>query len=203
MKISLSDIGKRYTSGWVFRHMTHDLSAGDRVAILGPNGSGKSTLLQIISGYLSYTEGKVTYEYAGTEIKRDDIYKSIAIATPYAELDEELTAIELFQHYKRFKPYLLQDEKEFISLVQLDGEKYKRIANYSSGMKQRLSLGLAMCMATPLLLLDEPTSFLDVERKGLYGQMLEKYGQDKTIVIASNDLQDVESCTYRIELAAS
>ena len=200
MEILLEDIGKRFTTGWVFRNINQEIKAGDHLAITGQNGSGKSTLLQIICGYLTNTEGKVTYTSTGKKITRDNIYKQLAISAAYMELDEELTAAEIFSHNKIFKPYLVQDSKEFLEIVQLDNQKTKEVKYYSSGMKQRLSLGLALCMDLPLLILDEPTSFLDTQKKDWFREMLGRYGQGKTIVIASNDGFDIESCEKEIGL---
>jgi len=126
MEIILDDIGKRYTSGWVFRNISHKIASGDKLAITGNNGSGKSTLLQIICGYLTNTEGKLTYNHNGKEIKRDEIFNHVAISTAYTELDEELTAVEIFEHNKIFKPYLVKDNKTFLELCELVAERISK-----------------------------------------------------------------------------
>ena len=198
MDILLHNIGKRFTTGWVFRNINKEINVGDHLAITGRNGSGKSTLLQIICGYLTNTEGKVTYTYKGKEVSRDNIFKQLAISTAYMELDEELTATEIFEHNKIFKPYLIQDVQEFLELVKLTNHQKKEVKYYSSGMKQRLSLGLALCMDLPLLFLDEPTSFLDVQKKEWFKTMLERFAKGKTVIIASNDGFDIESCNKEI-----
>ena len=198
MDILLHNIGKRFTTGWVFRNINQEINVGDHLAITGRNGSGKSTLLQIICGYLTNTEGKVTYTYKGKEVSRDNIFKQLAISTAYMELDEELTATEIFEHNKIFKPYLIQDVQEFLELVKLTNHQKKEVKYYSSGMKQRLSLGLALCMDLPLLFLDEPTSFLDVQKKEWFKTMLERFAKGKTVIIASNDGFDIESCNKEI-----
>lgn len=200
MDVLIEDISKRYTTGWVIRNLSHHITPHQHLSITGPNGSGKSTLLQIIAGYLSYSKGKVIYSYNGKDIKRDDIYKYCSVAAAYAELDEELTVTEIYEHYKIFKPYLLNDRSSFLDLVDLKRERDKRIAHFSSGMKQRLHLGLSFCMDVPLLLLDEPTSFLDKSKKAWFHELLAAYGNDKTIIIASNDEDDISSCSSNIEL---
>jgi len=200
MDILLEDISKRFTSGWVFRHINHKIIKGDRLAITGQNGSGKSTLLQIVCGYLTNTEGKVTYSIDGQKINRDNIFKHLAISAAYMELDEELSAAEIFEHNKIFKPYLVEELDEFLDLVQLGSEQDKEVKYYSSGMKQRLSLALALCMDVPLLILDEPTSFLDYQKKEWFDRMLDQYGVNKTIVIASNDDFDIRTCNKSISL---
>lgn len=202
MEIILEDIGKRFTTGWVFRGISQTINSGEHLAITGLNGSGKSTLLQIISGYLTATAGTVTYNKAGSKIKRDNIFKHLAISAAYSELDEELSALELFRHFKHFKKFLVEDENEFLELVDLKKEKDKQVVYYSSGMKQRLNLGLALVMDVPLLLLDEPTSFLDGMKKGWFHEVLAQYGKGKTVVIASNDEGDIRSCGKQVDMSA-
>jgi ABC-type multidrug transport system ATPase subunit len=60
MKITLTDVGKRFNREWIFRRINFQFSSGNAYAIVGPNGSGKSTLLQVIAGSISQTEGKIT-----------------------------------------------------------------------------------------------------------------------------------------------
>lgn len=200
MDVLIEGISKRYTTGWVIRNLSHHITPLTHISITGPNGSGKSTLLQILAGYLSYSKGKITYRHDNKEIKRDDIYKHCSIAAAYAELDEELTVTEIFEHFKIFKPFLLEDLRIFLDLVDLKRERDKRIAHFSSGMKQRLHLGLAFCMDVPFLLLDEPTSFLDNSKKAWFHEVLATYGKNKTIIIASNDEADIRSCSENIDL---
>lgn len=202
MEIILEDIGKRFTTGWVFRGVNAHILPGEHLAITGLNGSGKSTLLQIISGYLTATRGKVTYKNAGKEINRDNVFKHLAISAAYSELDEELSAIELFRHYQHFKKFLVTDEQAFLDLVDLKKEKNKQIVYYSSGMKQRLGLALAMVMDVPLLLLDEPTSFLDEIKKGWFHELLAEYGTGKTVVMASNEEGDIRTCGKVVDMSA-
>ncbi len=200
MNIVLDNISKRYTTGWVLRNISHNISSGEHVAITGQNGSGKSTLVQIISGYLSTTQGSVEYTNEGQKIDRDDVYKQVAISAAYLELDEEFTVNELFEHYKIFKPVIVDSFSEFLEISDFKKEKDKQVRYFSSGMKQRLALSLAFNMDVSLLILDEPTSFLDEHRKSWYADMLENFSQDKTVLIASNDEFDIRSCTSRIAL---
>jgi len=200
MDINLIRLGKRFESGWVLRNITMNIPAGSHISITGPNGSGKSTLLQLICGYLTPSAGQVKYLLSDSEIHRDQIFKYCSISAAYMELEEELTPKELFQHYKIFKPLLVSDYTTFISQVELLKEGDKQIRFFSSGMKQRLSLGLAMMMDVPLLFLDEPSSFLDAEKKAWFLQMLDKYGSGKTVLIASNDDEDLKTCKLNIDL---
>ena len=200
MKVLLDQVCKRYTTGWVLRDISKKIESGQRVAVTGPNGSGKSTLIQIIAGYLSNTKGKVSYEQAGKPISRDELYKHLSISAAYTELDEELTIEEIFDHISIFKPVHITQLNEFLDLTDFRKQGSKQIRYFSSGMKQRLSLGFAMNMDVPLLILDEPTSFLDDNKKQWYAELMQNYSFDKTILIASNDEHDIMGCNSSIQL---
>jgi len=200
MDILIDQVWKRYSTGWVLKDVSKHIKSGDRIAITGDNGSGKSTLIQIISGLLSSSKGKITYKHAGKEIGRDNVFQYCAISAAYAELEEELSIKEIFDHYQVFKPFKITDFKDFIELTAFEKQGDKQIRYFSSGMKQRLALGLALNMDVPLLILDEPTSFLDESKKSWYAEVMDKFTENKTVIIASNDLTDISTCTGRIEL---
>lgn len=202
MQITLDNVGKRFTSGWVFKDVNFTIPSGQNFSITGLNGSGKSTLINILCGYLSNTKGKLVYELNGKTIDRDDVYKHCAISFAYAELDEELTVLEIFNHYKKFKSFKLNDNETFLKMSDLHKHADKPIRNFSSGMKQRLNLSLALLMDTPLLLLDEPTSFLDDEKKAWFLEMMTKFANDRTVIIASNEKADIQLCEANFNLSA-
>jgi len=200
MDILLDQVWKKYTTGWVLRDISKEIKSGDKVAISGPNGSGKSTLLQIIAGYLSNTKGKVSYTHEGKKITRDELFRHLAVCAAYAELDEELTIAELFDHYKIFKPFHNNGLSAFLEMTDFQKQGNKQLRYFSSGMKQRLALGLTFNMNVPLLILDEPTSFLDENKKQWYTEMMQNNTAGKTVIIASNDTHDIVGCNSFIQL---
>lgn len=203
MQIELENVGKRFSSGWVFKDVSLIINSGQKFSITGLNGSGKSTLINILCGYLSNTKGKVNYTFDGKKIDRDNIYKHCAISFAYAELDEELTVLEIFDHYQKFKSFKITDPSTFLEICDLKKHSDKAVGNFSSGMKQRLSLSLSFLMDTSLLLLDEPTSFLDSEKKSWFHSMMEKYTENRTVIIASNDEADINLCTGNYNMSSN
>lgn len=185
MQITLSDIGKRYNSEWIFRHVDYNIASGDKLVLLGGNGSGKSTLLQIIAGNYLPSSGAIHYFFHQKEIASEEIYKYLTIASPYLELFEEFTFPELITLQKKFKPFLLS-ENEILEVSELIHAKNKPIKYFSSGMKQRAKITLAVLADVPLLLLDEPTSNLDHKAIQWYDNLVKQYALHKTIIVASN-----------------
>lgn len=201
MEIILNNIAKRYLYDWIFRNIDYHFSSTARYAILGSNGSGKSTLLKILSGHLTPTKGEIQYKIAGQEIDKEDIYKQLSYASPYIDLIEEFTLAETVQFHRQFKPFLNNlSTDDFLGLIQLKKAKNKEVRFFSSGMKQRLKLGLAICSDTALLLLDEPTATLDEKSVAWFHELLEQYAKDRLIIIASNEERDVTTCQERINI---
>lgn len=203
LHIQLDSIGKKFGSEWIFRKLDVSFSPGDKLVILGGNGSGKSTLLQIISGYVLPNEGKVIFKQKDHIQEPENYFRHISIATPYLELPEDYTLAELIKHckiYKAFQDNLSTDE--IIAIAQLKHAENKFIKNYSSGMKQRVKLALAVLADCELLLLDEPTSNLDKNAIDWYNQLITKYASHKTIVVCSNSIkEEFAFCNRELNLA--
>ena len=80
--------------------------------------------------------------------------------------------------------------KQIIDLIELDGAKNKLVKQFSSGMKQRLKLGLAILSDTPLLLLDEPLSNLDKKSITWYQELVVNHCKERTVIVCSNAIDD-------------
>ncbi|MGZ4048800.1 MAG: ABC transporter ATP-binding protein, partial [Bacteroidia bacterium] len=195
MIISLNNIGKRYNYEWIFRKVEYEFTNENNYVILGSNGSGKSTLLQVIAGNLISSEGRIQYQVSGIRnqggenniIEEEKIFSYLSFASPYLELFEEFTLVESIEFQAKFKPFAKNlSTKEIVELIQLEKSKDKQLKYYSSGMKQRVRLALAILADTPLLLLDEPTSNLDKKAIDWYQKLVNDFSQDRLIIVASN-----------------
>lgn len=191
ISIELNNIGKKFKSEWVFRKLNYTINAGDTLVIKGGNGSGKSTLIQIISAYVNATEGTINYYYNNNEIALTTIHNHISFASPYLQLTEEFTLLELVNHYSKLKPFQNNiTSQHFIDSVELTHATNKYISQFSSGMKQRLKLGLAILSKTDLLLLDEPISNLDRKAIDWYKNLIKNNITNRTVVVCSNAIEE-------------
>lgn len=203
MTIELIDIGKRFNSEWIFRHVNHRFNTGSITAIMGPNGSGKSTLLQCIAGYVVPSEGVPTYKSDKKDIAVEEIFRHLSIASPYLQLNESLSLTEVIDLQRKFKPYANNPSTaEIIAYSGLQKSAGKQVKNFSSGMKQRLRLTLALLAKTQILLLDEPLSNLDKAGEDWYLQMMNQFTAGRTVIICSNH-HPVETAptTNKIEIS--
>ena len=197
MQISLEQACKRFNKEWIFKNLNFQFEAGKHYALVGNNGSGKSTLLQIIAGYSGLTKGSIHW----SPFDAVNIYEQISFAAPYLELVEEFTATEQFEFQAQFKPIQkdLSTEK-ILELIGLKNAAHKQIRYYSSGMKQRLKLALAIFSDCPILLLDEPCSNLDKEGYALYDTLIKEYAMHKLIIVGSNDPAEYHFCKAQVNL---
>tara|TARA_R110002020_G_scaffold145331_4_gene318596 strand:- start:524 stop:1144 length:621 start_codon:yes stop_codon:yes gene_type:complete len=201
LKIQLEEASKRFQYEWVFKNLSLELSQGNSLAITGSNGSGKSTLLKCLSGAVPITSGKIDYVIDGKSISETEWFSLLAISAPYMEVPEEFSLEELLNfHFKFKKPLAGISAKEIIEMLYLTEHSAKPVGQFSSGMKQRLKLGLALFSDVPLILLDEPTSNLDKKGIEWYQQMVNKYGKDRIMVICSNEPREYEFCEQKIVL---
>ncbi|MEJ5302831.1 MAG: ABC transporter ATP-binding protein [Bacteroidales bacterium] len=203
MQIILDGIGKKFGRQWVFRRLDLKISAGGRLAILGANGSGKSTLLKIISGWLNPSEGSITYSLENQILSEpSQLYSYISIASPYLELIEEFTLAELVHfHFQFKKPFHNMTENEIIGVSGLEDAKNKLIRHFSSGMKQRARLTLALLSDTPLVLLDEPCSNLDASATEWFHKLISTCCHQRTLVVCSNHQpSEYDFCTEILQL---
>ena len=200
MHLELNRISKRYGYQWILRDLDLEISSGSILGVNGLNGSGKSTLIKILSGFLSPSDGKIIHSINNKKINIADVYKSVSWVAPYLSLTDNYTIEEMYNIQAKFKRMKTESFLEFIDVIDLAEHQLKYIKDFSSGMQQRLQLGLAILSDTPLLLLDEPTSFLDSNAISWYHTLLQKHINDRTVVIASNDSGDLEECNESVDV---
>jgi ABC-type multidrug transport system ATPase subunit len=186
--ITVDDLSKRFNREWIFRHLDFQFQAGKTYTVTGPNGSGKSTLLQVVWGQVPQTTGSFRYEKGKSEIPIDEVFRHISIATPYMELIEEFTLNEMLSfHFRLRKVRTGFTFDHLLPIMYLEDAAEKQLMNFSSGMKQRLKLGLALYTEADVYFLDEPGTNLDRRAFDWYRNELSKLPPHAMVLIASNN----------------
>lgn len=201
MEIQLQQVAKKFNREWIFRNINLDFDDDEPIAIVGPNGSGKSTLLQLIAGSLLPTSGKIIYRHKSKNIEADHIYQYLSMSAPALSLPEDFTLSEFLVFHFKFKK--LKDGyhlNELPAIFMLESAKDKYIKNFSTGMKQRVKLGIAFYADTPLLLLDEPASNLDAMGIDWYLTEIDKVLKYKKIFVCSNRRDEYPFCKTFIDI---
>ncbi len=197
--ISIKNLSFAYNSHNVVDDISLDFEEGSFVSILGPNGSGKSTLINLISKVLKGYNGEI--KIAGKDINRmrsRDIAKLVAVVPQYSDPGFNFSVAEMVM-MGRF-PYISRfgsEKKEDFEITENIMEKTrilefadKRFNELSGGEKQRVIIAQALVQNTPVILLDEPTSHLDInfqiEIMELFSQL--NFQEGRTIIGVFHDI---------------
>jgi heme exporter protein A len=186
----------------IFNNINFQFENNGIFGISGPNGSGKSTLIKIIAGITSPSSGKIIHNNNKSPVIPEKLHNHIGFVSPYLVLYDEFSAWENMNYFADIRNVSFDSEKVTFLLDRflLLNRKDDLVKTYSSGMKQRLKFIFALMHSPSLLLLDEPTSNLDVEGKDKVYAILKKESESSIIIIASNEQSDLELCSSLIQL---
>lgn len=201
ISITLDKVGKRFGRHWIIQDFTETFASGEMIGIKGRNGSGKSTLLRLLCGQLTPSRGRLGFSVGGKEVTQAERYRYVSWTGPYFEIIEELTILEFLRFHFQLKPLLPGLSIPDIPVrLELDHVRNRKLSDCSSGMRQRVLLGSALYAATALLLLDEPTVTLDEQAAKWYHTEIARFGKGRLVFVASNDPDDLQSCSRVIGL---
>lgn len=167
--------------------------------MVGPNGSGKSTLMRVLAGALIPTEGSINWNCESGALKPEEVFQQLSWAAPYLDPPKGFSLLEALDFQARIHPWMSDLSSEtVIGKLGLERHQHKMLSDFSSGMFQRVRLGLAFYRQSELLLLDEPTTNLDEAGTQWFEQELDEVAGDRLIVIASNRPREYASCSEKI-----
>jgi len=145
-------------------------------------------MLQCIGGMLQLSEGSIEYSLNTRHLASEKAYTQISFCAPYLDLIEEMTLVEFLLFHNQFKSFIRGFTiRDIIEELGLKAAADKQIRFYSSGMKQRVKLAQAIYSDASIVLLDEPSTNLDTKGIDLYHSLIEKYCQDRLVIVCSND----------------
>lgn len=203
VRISFSDVAKRYDLRVVFRSVSGEAEPGRVLVITGPNGSGKSTLLAILCGLLPATRGSVKHLRGGDDTPRELWRHHLGVVAPSMAVYEELDAMENLRFFSRVRGIGGADKRchECLELVGLDPGRRTPVRGFSTGMAQRLKIAQALLHDPAVLFLDEPGSNLDpAGKEWLEGYVHGLTAVGKTVVLATNDKDEMQWGHDRVAL---
>jgi iron complex transport system ATP-binding protein len=207
--LTLRKVGFRYAASWAVKGVDLDVFPGEMLGMLGPNGSGKTTLLKLLDGMLLPHEGEVLVRGKSmVTLKRGDVAKVVAMVAQenffrFAFSVLEVVLMGRFPHLGRLQFERGKDLKIAVNALrathslELSG---RSIHELSGGEKQRVLLARALAQEPGVILLDEPTSFLDLKYKKEIFDLIASLTKEKglSVVIVSHDIDLVAQYCHRI-----
>ncbi|RMF92463.1 MAG: ABC transporter ATP-binding protein [Candidatus Schekmanbacteria bacterium] len=205
----ISDVAFSYGNGMVLKGINMSVQKGENIAILGPNGSGKTTLLRLL--YKSLTPSKGTIKLFGKDkMSRKEISKKIAVVSKAENTSISFTVFEMIMmgRYLKSKGIWFENKedkeraRDIMKRLDIDRYSDKYFNCLSSGEQQRVLIGRALAQGPEVMLLDEPTSHLDLSHQVYCHSLFCKLNESMkiTVVMVSHDLNLAAQFCKRIIL---
>ncbi len=200
--IQVENVSKRYGQRLAVDCINFTVNRGEILGFLGPNGAGKTTTMNIISGYISATEGSVRVD--GLDILEAplEVKRKIGYLPELPPLYPEMTVQEYLHFVSEVKKVAVTSRQghldQIVELVQLGDVRSRIIKNLSKGYKQRVGLAQALIGSPEVLILDEPTVGLDPKQIIEIRNVIKELGKEHTIILSSHILPEVSMICDRV-----
>jgi ABC-2 type transport system ATP-binding protein len=202
MDIIVDGITKTYGRQNAVDKLSFQVKTGEVLGFLGPNGAGKTTTMKAITGYLETNEGDI--EVGGISVNRnpEDVKNYIGYLPEHNPLYQDMPMIDYLSFVAALQGVKKNEiETRVTEMIQVCGlltEKHKKIRELSKGYKQRVGLAQALIHDPEVLILDEPTTGLDPNQIVEIRELIKKIGREKTVILSSHILAEVEATCDRI-----
>jgi ABC-2 type transport system ATP-binding protein len=200
--IRAENLTKRYGQHVAIDGLNFNAEKGEILGFLGPNGAGKSTTMNIITGYLSASDGKVLVNDLDILEHPTEVKKMIGYLPEQPPLYLEMTVREYLKFVGEIKSVpkleLKADLDRIMELVKIGDVSHRLIQNLSKGYRQRVGLAQALIGNPELLILDEPTIGLDPKQIIEMRNLIKSLGKEHTIVLSSHILPEISAVCQRV-----
>jgi ABC-2 type transport system ATP-binding protein len=195
--IEVKNLVKRYGNHTAVDNLSFTVDKGQILGFLGPNGAGKSTTMNIITGYISATEGTVTVNGLDVFEEPEEVKKMIGYLPEFPPLYPELTVLEYLNFVADIKKVKRSDKKQMVDdimqITKITDMKDRLIKHLSKGYKQRVGLAQAIMGYPQLIILDEPTVGLDPKQIIEIRELIRDLSKDHTVILSSHIMQEVSA----------
>lgn len=199
--IRVENLTKRYGSHCAVNNISFQVGKGEILGFLGPNGAGKSTTMNILTGYLSATDGTVTINGHDILDNPNAAKASIGYLPEIPPLYPDMTVKEYLNFMCDLKKCALPRQRhlaEICKVMKIEHVYNRLIKNLSKGYKQRVGMAQALIGNPPVLILDEPTVGLDPNQIIEIRSLIKTLGKNHTVILSSHILPEIEAVCDRI-----
>ena len=199
--IKVTGLSKRYGTYLAVENVNFSISKGEVIGFLGPNGAGKSTIMNILTGYLSATQGKVEIDGFDIMENPEDAKRRIGYLPEIPPLYIDMTVREYLNFIYDLKNVKFPKKPhidEIIKLVKIDNVEKRLIKNLSKGYRQRVGFAQALIGNPDVLILDEPTVGLDPKQIIEIRNLIARLGKNHTIILSSHILSEIQAVCERV-----
>ncbi|WZL79660.1 ABC transporter ATP-binding protein [Eubacteriales bacterium mix99] len=202
--IQVENLTKRFGQHVAVDSIDFTVDSGEILGFLGPNGAGKSTTMNILTGYISATEGTALIDGIDILEQPEEAKKKIGYLPEFPPLYGEMTVTEYLNFVSEIKGVKTSDKKagldRIMDLVRIGDVKGRLIRNLSKGYRQRVGLAQALVGNPDVLILDEPTVGLDPKQIVEIRNLIKKLGKSHTIILSSHILPEVSEVCERVAI---
>ncbi|MGX4592380.1 ABC transporter ATP-binding protein [Leuconostoc sp. JNUCC 76] len=189
--LEVKNVNKKYGNRAAMDDVSFNVEAGHIVGLIGPNGAGKSTTMRAITGLMSYSSGKITFDGQPVTFNNHSALDKIGNLIEYPAIYPNLTALEHLKLYA-MDTKNPADFKELMQKTQIDGDNFgkRKAKNFSLGMKQRLGIAIALIRNPKLVILDEPMNGLDPQSVHDLRELIRSLAEEGVAFLISSHLLD-------------
>jgi ABC-2 type transport system ATP-binding protein len=202
MLVKVDNLTKTFGAFKAVDDISFGVDAGEIVGLVGPNGAGKSTTIHMLLGFIAPTSGSIRLFHAHLEKDRESILQRLNFNSPYSAFPRRLTVAENLDVFARIYhvPHRARRIGELLEILGISHLRQNAVSSLSSGETTRLGLCKAFLNSPELLLLDEPTAFLDpqaaMQVRRLLLDLKHRYGT--TILYTSHNMREVQQMCDRL-----
>ena len=199
--IKVEHLTKQYGSHCAVKDISFEVNEGEILGFLGPNGAGKSTTMNILTGYLSATDGDVTINGHNILEEPNEAKANIGYLPEIPPLYPDMTVREYLDFMYDLKKCALprvKHIKEICKVMKIEHVYGRLIKNLSKGYRQRVGMAQALIGNPPVLILDEPTVGLDPNQIIEIRALIKSLGKHHTVILSSHILPEIEAVCDRV-----
>ena len=199
--IEVSGLSKKYGNHLAVDNVSFSIQKGEIVGFLGPNGAGKSTIMNIMTGYLSLTEGNVSIDGFDIVDQPEQAKRRIGYLPELPPLYMDMTVREYLNFMYDLKKVKFPKKPhidEILKLVRIEDVQNRIIRNLSKGYRQRVGIAQALIGNPDLLILDEPTVGLDPKQIKEIRNLIVRLGKNHTVILSSHILSEIQEICKRV-----